>query len=76
MNFIKRNIIELSIFFVFLLYFSAWFIFNNDNVLINNDELDFSTEYDLKSNLTSTLISKLEMELNKPKLKSKKKLKK
>ena len=45
MNFIKRNIIELSIFFVFLLYFSAWFIFNNDNVLINNDELSYAINY-------------------------------
>ena len=45
MNLIKRNIIELSIFFVFLLYFSAWFIFNNDNVAINNDELSYAINY-------------------------------
>ena len=45
MNLIKRNIIELSIFFVFLLYFSAWFIFNNDNVVINNDELSYAINY-------------------------------
>lgn len=45
MDLIKRNIIELSIFFVFLLYFSAWFIFNSDNVVINNDELSYAINY-------------------------------
>ena len=44
--------------------------------LIENDELDWSSEYELKSNLTETLISKIEIELNKSKPKNKNKLKK
>ena len=45
MNLIKENKIELSIFFIFFFYFSAWVIFNSNNVALNNDELSYAINY-------------------------------